>query len=63
MLRTIIKNVDNYVQKLGKILNIFTNLESLKTLILRTEVSGHLAPECLWILHSFDVFREGVKNL
>ena len=31
MLRTIIKNVDNYVQKLGKILNIFTYLESLKS--------------------------------
>ena len=46
MRRIIIKNVNNDAQKLGKILNIFTYLESLKSLnlILRTEVSGYLAP-------------------
>ena len=52
-----------YVQILGEILNIFTYFESLKMLILRIEVGGHLAPECLWILDRFDVFREGVKTL
>ena len=55
--------MNGYVQKLGKILNIFTYFESLKILILRSEVGGLLAPECLGILDRFDVFREGVKTL
>ena len=55
--------MNGYDQKLGKILNIFTYFESLKILILRNEVGGHLAPECLWILDKFDVFRDDVKTL
>ena len=45
----------------GEILNVFTYLGSLKRG--RTEVGGHLAPECLWILDRLYVFREGVKTL
>ena len=56
MQRTIIKKLNNNVQKLGKTLNIFTYLESLKILMLRIEAGGHLALECLWILDSFRVF-------
>ena len=42
--------MNNYVQNLGKILNIFIYFESQKILFLRIEVGGHLAPESLWIL-------------
>ena len=60
MQRTIIKKLNNNVQKLGKTLNIFTYLESLKILMLRIEAGGHLALECLWILDSFPGIYKGV---
>ena len=60
MQRTIIKKLNNNVKKLGKTLNIFTYLESLKILMLRIEAGGHLALECLWILDSFPGVYKGV---
>lgn len=43
---------------IGGNINISTYFESLKILILRIEVGGHLALECLWILDRLDVFSE-----
>ena len=58
--KTIIKNSEVInIQRRGKILKCIYIFRESKTKPVRIEVSEHIAPECLWILDRFYVFREG----